>query len=216
MKVTTPLFFIIVFFISLKTFAQTSSSGLGLKAGANYARFTSNKEADFTNDAEFKYKTGFYAGGFLNYEISKKFQFQPELLIALQGSKIETTVESRRGFETNPTISTFKATTNELSLLLPLEFRFLVTDRFFLEAGPQLVYVLDRKEVINENPYSPNGGSNGSVGYDYDKFDFGFNVGTGFQLSDDLAITGRFFRSLIERDDTIKSSIFSLGMEYEF
>ena len=216
MKVTIPLIFISIFFISLKTSAQNSSLGFGLKAGANYARFTSNKEADFTNEAEFKYKAGFYAGGFLNYEISKKFQFQPELLVALQGSQIETKVESRRDFETNPTISSFKATTNELSLLLPLEFRFFVTDRFFLEAGPQLAYVLNRKEVIKENPYSPNGGSNGSVTYDYDKFDLGMNVGAGFQLSDDLAITGRFFRSLIERDETIKSSVFNLGMEFEF
>ncbi|HSM63700.1 MAG TPA: porin family protein [Gillisia sp.] len=215
MKNIASLLIVFTLLISLKTTAQSSPLEFGLKAGANYAKFTSDRESEFGNTAEFKYKPGFYLGGFLDYGISEKIRFQPEVLLALQGTRLVTTIQDMGNFENSPSVSEFESTTNELALLLPLEFRYFLGEKFFIEAGPQFAYVLDRKDKIKDNPYAMEGDANEVPGYDYDKFDLGFSLGVGYRLSDDFAITGRYFRSLIERDETIKSSVFHLGLEYK-
>jgi hypothetical protein len=61
--------------------------GLGLKAGVNFA----THKADGSNVAvpDFKSKTGFVGGGYVNYFFGETFGIQPEVLFSQKGAKIE-------------------------------------------------------------------------------------------------------------------------------
>ena len=48
-----------------------------------------------------------------------------------------------------------------------------------------------------------------------DKFDLGFNIGLGYKILENVRINTKYFLGIIERDNVIKPSIFSLGIEYE-
>jgi hypothetical protein len=66
-------------------FGQDKIANFGVKGGINYGKYTPNQ-----NSIEYKYQLGFYVGGFYKTEITNKLKFQPELLFAVQGSKINT------------------------------------------------------------------------------------------------------------------------------
>ena len=66
------------------------------------------------------------------------------------------------------------------------------------------------KETIKQNLTSQNTNQN----HEYDKFDLGINLGVGFNISKKIRSNARYFLGLLERDNGIKSSTFSLGIEY--
>jgi hypothetical protein len=215
MKKITIITVLAIFSFSINAHSQNSDLGYGLKAGANYSKFSADSDSDGSDLDFYKRKVGFYLGGFLNVDLSNKFQFQPELLFALEGTSFEREVETTdNGFESNPTVSDFESDINDYTIAAPLVIRYLITETLFLEAGPQLAYVLDRKEKIKKNPFEPSGDPQPAE-YDYDKFDFGITLGAGYKISESLCLNGRYFHSLLERDYNIKSSIFNLGIEYK-
>ncbi len=218
MKRITLSILLCIFATSLSLKAQSSDIEFGLKAGANYSQFTPDLEVNGIKIANYKGKLGYYAGGFLNIGLSEKLQFQPELLLAMQGSRvIMEGVEMQGSFESTPMIFDFKSSINDLSLILPLEMRYFLTTKFFIEAGPQLGYIIDRKYKAEDNefegnvPTDPNDPNN----FDYDKFEFGLNLGTGYMLADNLIISARYFLGLNERDNNLKSSVINLGVEFK-
>lgn len=164
----------------------------------------------------FKRKVGFFVGGYAAIDISEKFQFQPELLIALQGTRVFIKdIEIRPDPSILPIISDFESNINELTISIPLVVRYFIIDTFFLEGGAQLAYVINRSENIKKNPFEEySDGMVNSTQFNYDKFDMGFAVGTGYKFSEKISLVGRFYMGLIERDNSIKSSIFNLGIEY--
>ncbi|EZH71774.1 hypothetical protein ATO12_06295 [Aquimarina atlantica] len=195
---------------------QEVNSKFGLKGGVNYAKYTPDVVIAGINVAEYRRKFGFYFGGFINMNISKKIKIQPEVLFAIQGSKfVAEGFEIRGGTNEIPVASDFKVNVNESTLVIPIMVQYLFTDDFYMELGPQFGYIIDRKQKIKEDPFEQLGGINIlPFSSEYDKFDLGLTVGTGYKLSDHFGINGRFFFGLIERDSSIKSSVFNLGVEY--
>ena len=215
MKKITILAIAIIFSLTTNSYAQNSNIEYGIKAGANYSKFTPDLLVDGLDFAQYKRKPGFYLGGFLNVDISEKLQFQPELLFALQGTGVlieDIELISSGG---STTVSDFESNINESTLAVPLVFRYFFTESFFMEGGPQLGFIIDRNEKIKKDPFEQYGNSSEVAEYDFDNFDLGLTVGTGYNLSEDLIINGRFFFGLIERDNNIKSSVFNLGLEYK-
>lgn len=215
MKKITFLAFAIIFSITTNSYTQNSNIGYGIKAGANYSKFTPDLEVGGRVLAQYQRKPGFYLGSFLNMEISKRLQFQPELLFALQGTNILIEgIELQGGFESSPTIVDFESRINESTIVVPLVFRYLFTGPFFLEAGPQLGYIINRNEKITKVALEqPNEREEREL--DYDKFDLGLTVGAGYNLTKDLTLNSRFFLGLIKRNNIIKTSILNLGLEYK-
>jgi len=219
MKRIIPLILVFIFMISLSINAQSIDIEFGVKAGANYSQFTPDLMVDGVKFANYKGKLGYYLGGFLNLEITEKWQFQPEFLVALQGSRIVMEdVETQGGFNSSPMLSDFESRVNDLTLVLPLEIRCFITNDFFVETGPQIGYIIDRKYKAEDNSFQRNtpfeiNNSNDPNNFEYDKFEFGVNLGTGYKFSDNLTISARYFPGLIERDNSIKSSVLNLGLE---
>lgn len=210
----TILVLVLTLGITMNCYSQNSNTEFGLKAGANYSKFTPDLKVGGMDFVEYQRKLGFYAGGFIKVRFSDKLHFQPELLFAVQGTGILIEDNELRDSNGEITVSDSKSNVNELTLAVPLVLRYYFTEAFFLEAGPQIGYIIDRNEKIKEDPFEEFGRSSQPMEFDYDNFDLGLTVGTGYNLSSNLTLNGRFFFGLIERDNAVKLSVYNLGIEY--
>jgi len=91
-----------------------------------------------------------------------------------------------------------------------------MNNKFNAEGGIQSGYIINRKEETTKNPFEQFTGNNSlNNNTNYDKFDLGFNVGLGYKILENRRINTRYFLGIIERDNSIKPSVLSVGIEYE-
>ncbi|NVK51507.1 MAG: PorT family protein [Flavobacteriaceae bacterium] len=216
MRKKTLLFGFLTFLITVNINGQNSTE-FGIKAGANYAQYTPDFKVGGNDFVDYKRKLGFYVGGFVNIEIADKIKVQPELLFAIQGTSVlieDVQVTDSDGFFT--TVSDYESNINESTISIPVVVQYLFNDKFYMEGGPQFGYIIDRKEKIKKDPFEEFGGiDDPNSDFDYDKFDLGLSFGFGYRLTENLGINTRYFFGLIERNNTIKSSVLNLGIEYK-
>lgn len=217
MKKINILSLIIFLSISIHSTAQNSNLEFGIKAGANYSKYTPNISFGGREYASYKRKPGFYLGGFLSNELSGNLYFQPELHFALQRTDLVIKgVEIRTNDPAQgSTVLDIETNITEAVIAVPLILRYYFTGSFFVDGGPRVGFIIDRNEKIENDPFAQPDNQRATTDYDHDKFDLGLSVGTGYNLSEDLIINGRYFFGLIERDNSIKSSVFTLGLEYK-
>ena len=147
----TALFLVpVLLFLLQYANAQDSKLALenvsfGIKGGINLADMIPNPSHPVDK------RTAGHFGVFSNVSVTEQFSFQPELLISMQGGKQHTTME---GMD-------YKFTSDEkiTYLTLPLMGQYRATEKFYIEAGPQLGFrlassykfqTLDDGEVIHE------------------------------------------------------------------
>lgn len=217
MSKTILLFGLLTFLVIENINGQNYTTEFGIKGGANYAQYTPDLKVGGNDFVEYKRKPGFYAGGFANIEITNQIKIQPELIFAMQGTSVlikDIEVTDSDGFTT--IVSDYKSDINESTISVPIVLQYLFNDKFYMEGGPQFGYIIDRDEKIKKDPFEQFGGiNNQNSDFDYDKFDLGLAFGIGYKLSENLGINSRYFFGLIERNNTIKPSVFNLGIEYK-
>jgi hypothetical protein len=208
---------ILILLVSISVNAQTTEINFGLKSGINMSKYTPDVYVGNSRIVEYQGKIGFYIGGYSNIKISEKFRIQPELLFSNQGTKRvfeDISVSDSNGIPIG--VSDIEETINESVISLPIILQYFINNKFNLEGGIQLGYVINRKQETTKDPFGLNQGNNyQNNNTNYDKFDFGFNLGLGYKILEKVRINTKFFLGLIERDNAIKPSIFSLGIEYE-
>ena len=74
-------------FLFVVTISARAEFGLGIKAGANFA--THKASATGITLPDFKSKTGFVGGAWVNYFFGETVGIQPEVLFSQKGAKIE-------------------------------------------------------------------------------------------------------------------------------
>lgn len=197
--------------ISISMNAQNTAIKFGVKSGVNSSKYTPDIPDIFDNNAkmiDYQGKIGFYIGGFINVAISEKFKIQPELLFSNQGTKSDygdiTIVDSNGVFLREEKV---ESKTNESRISLPITLQYFFYDKLNLEGGFQLGYILNIEEKFNN--------LEGINSTEYDTFDFGVNIGIGFEVIQNFRINTRYFLGLLEREDLIRPSVFSLGIEYQ-
>ncbi|MEW4925044.1 porin family protein [Algibacter sp. 2305UL17-15] len=195
-----------------------SKSYVGLKGGANYSKFMPNELMKRFDDIGYVGKFGAYFGAFVNIELTDYVKIQPELIFALQGSSFKSEniqFSDPEGFLI--TRGDYRTNINEFVISVPIMGQYFFSDLFYIEGGPQFAYSIDTSEKVKETPIPAefNNNNNNSPFDDLDKFDFGASIGLGYKVSDTFTLNGRYFFSLISRNETIKSSIFNLGIEYQ-
>lgn len=140
----------------------------GAKAGLNFAFITGD------NTEDLKPNTDFHFGVMAEFKISDKFSLQPELIYSGQGSNINVESEGRVALN---------------YLNVPLIGKYYVTERWSLEAGPQIGFLLSTK-----------GGT-----LDYKDFlkttDFGVNFGVGYRLDNGINFGARYNLGLSNIND---------------
>ncbi|MDX1761030.1 MAG: porin family protein [Christiangramia sp.] len=200
--------------LSSSLFSQDSGLDFGVKAGANLSKYTTNFEINGYNPNNFERKTGFYLGGFMNYEVSDIIKLQPEIVLAAAGSKNTIPIEARGEMEI--ITGDFKTRITDYTLNLPLLAQVYPTKNFYFEAGPQMEYILEKDNNIQENPFDDfNSEPFQETDMEYDRFDLGAALGLGYLISENLSVNARYYAGLLGRDFIeTKSSVFNLGLNY--
>jgi opacity protein-like surface antigen len=185
--------------------ANAQEVKLGAKLGLNISSLRS--------DMDFDSKIGFNLGVFAEINLSDKLIFQPELLYSTQGASFEQSFDS----------NSFKVTNSVDYLNIPLILKYGVTDKLFLEFGPQLGFLLSGESKYEETF----GGETTSETEDIKEFtnsiDFGLNFGVSFDIAENIMIAARYnlgLSNIIDEEDSddekLQNSVFSLSLGYRF
>lgn len=145
---------------------------------------------------------GFHVGGFAEIKVFDKFFIQPELLYSAQGTKVDGPLGGDADLKLN-------------YLNIPVLAKYYIVDKFSVEAGPQLGILLSAK-------------AEGQDIKDYTRsVDLGFNIGAGYNFTDNLSVGLRYtigLSPLTDKDidnsddyyDSAKNSNFALSLAYKF
>ncbi|MEO8532458.1 MAG: porin family protein [Flavobacterium sp.] len=177
-------------------FANAQETRFGVKGGLNVSTLTGRYEDDT------KSLIGFHVGGFAEIKIIKRLAIQPEVLFSTQGAKFD-------GFGGDK----YDSKLNYLNI--PVLAKFFITEKFTVEAGPQIGFLLSAK-IDGED----------SKDY-YKSADFGFNLGAGYNFTDDLSVGIRYtvgLSGVYDTDnedvddyiDSSKNSNLALSLAYKF
>jgi hypothetical protein len=192
------------------SYSQASTSTVtgrfGLKAGLNLANVTGVRDFDT------KPVVGFAAGVMADFDLSDHFSFHPELLYSQKGAKTSVSDPSGASFSEDERVQ---------YLDLPLLLRAKASG-FFLEAGPQLGYLLAHKSEQVE--VVPGLGSFPTTDNSTDgtrRLDVGYVVGLGYALPQGLEVGVRYNGGLADvqdpsTDPKLRNSVFQLQVGYLF
>ena len=178
----------------------------GAKVGLNSSNFTGDTEG-------FDSKIGFNLGAYAEISLSDKLTFQPELLFSTQGASSEDSFENE----------TFKLTIKANYLNIPLMMKYGLTDKFALEFGPQLGFLLSAKGKA-EGTFDGQAISEEEDLKDFFKsIDFGLNFGASFDVAENIMIGARYNLGLSNimdeedsGDDKVQNAVFSFAVGYRF
>ena len=174
--------------ILVLTMVSVKAQTFGAKAGLNVA----NLAGDVTDN---KALLGVTIGAFTEFELSDAIKLQPELLYSAQGAKYE-----EEGISID-----FKM--NYINI--PVMFKFGVGDDFYLEAGPQIGFLVSAK-VLGVD-----------VKDEMESIDFGANLGLSYDITEELFAGARYNIGLSNvikdsGDESVKNSVFSFSLGYRF
>lgn len=204
---------VLYFFTYSNIFCQDLKVDFGLKIGLYQGKYVPDKK-----NIDYNFKTGFYAGGFLNLKVDEKISFQPELLFELKGSEVQVNNIQLTDFDGNiiPFTDTFNFEYNihELTISVPLIFRLYLFKKFYFESGIQFGFIFDRNLASSQSFLD--GNNSNFIVTNGDRFDFGAPLGLGFYIFKRVSLSVRSFSTLYKRDDDIKSFGFNFGIEYKF
>ena len=187
---------ILVAVIAISSFvgvnAQTS---FGAKAGLNVA----NLSGDITDN---KALIGFNVGVFAEITLADSFFLQPELVYSGQGTDTDVPLF---GFD-------FFGVTESYNLNyinIPIMFKYDVANRFYLEAGPQIGFLVSAEYAGVD------------IKDDFETTDFGANFGLSYGFTEKLFGQARYKIGLsnIAKDsggDKISNTVLSFSLGYKF
>jgi len=193
---------------AFKINAQKSNKSYGIQAGPNFARYTPRFPEPETKNVRNTGIIGFYLGGFINFEISKKLRIRPSLIFALQGSKLKFENIDFINIDNSMSTSSFSVKVVESTILVPVAVQNYLHEKFYIEAGPQIGYTINTRGTFDD-------GTPSETIINNDKLDFGFIAGLGYDLNENFTLNSRYFFGITERRD-FKTSALNIGIEYNF
>jgi opacity protein-like surface antigen len=178
----------------------------GAKVGLNSSNVTGESE---DSDA----KIGFNLGAFAEIILSDKFIFQPELLFSPQGASLEDSTDSEA----------YKQTIKANYLNIPLLIKYGITDKFALEFGPQLGFLLSAKAKVEETFDGETISIEQDIKDSFKSIDFGLNFGASFDVAENIMIGARYNLGLSDITDgedsehfKVQNAVFSFSVGYRF
>ena len=125
--------------------------------------------------------SGYYVGFFADFNVGEKFNIQPEIHFA----------------------SAYKNGEAANELIIPIMAKYYISDEFYVQAGPQLDFIVDDSEGVN-------------------KFGLGLGFGAGYDFSEKVFASARYSLGLTNRFQDAPSGIsskfntFQIGFGYRF
>jgi len=151
---------VIIAVLGMVVNANAQKVKLGAKAGLNINTLSKSKDFVYEN---YSSAVSFHVGAVAEITISEKFSFQPELIYSAQGAKVKFNISNEGTFKLN-------------YLNVPLLTKYYVADRFSVEVGPKIGFLLSAEQIVDSNSQ------------DYKDFlktiDFGLSFGVSYALDD--------------------------------
>ena len=209
MKTTIKIAVIAMMVISSSMKAQTTEKrfDFGVKFGGNISNIIMSDKLKWV---ESNHKIGFYLGGFANFKLSEKLKLQPELLYSNQGYNFEYFLKDIRD---NYYV---KYRDTQSYIYLPIVLQYYFFNKMNVEVGMQAGYWISNREKTVKSSLPSEVGQTKTLDLnDSDRFDFGFNLGAGYDLNKNVRINARYSLSVIKINDFFRNSVWSLGLEYK-
>lgn len=168
----------------------------GVKGGINFSNLNYNG-----NDLDLSSKTGFTIGVMGEIPIAKQLALQPEILYSQQGAESEYFSEQINNISYEGTIKL-----NYLNI--PLMLKYFVADGLSLQAGPQIGFLLNSKNVYKDNFFGYENSDELDLSDYTHTLDFGVNLGVGYQFQDKIYVDARYNMSLSDVFEDGKSQNF--------
>lgn len=179
-------------------FSNAQETKFGVKGGLNLTNWAGG-DVEGTSSL-----VGFHVGGFAEIKIIDKLAIQPELLFSTQGTQVDG----------NALTGDWDIKTNYINI--PVLAKYYIVDKFSVEAGPQLGFLVSAK-VDGED-----------VKDSFKTVDFGFNLGAGYHFTENISVNLRYTIGLspladdadIDNEgdyyDSAKNSVLALSFAYKF
>ena len=179
----------------LFTMSGMAQFHIGAKAGANIIKVDGQSFKD-------KFMYGYHLGGFMEIKLSKKLEFQPEVLFNQYSTRLDSNYKNIYENVFNPSAGN-NIKLNYLSIPLVLDYKLLKFLR--LQAGPQFGILIDQNRSLLQNG-----------GDAFKRGDFSMLGGAELQLAG-LRFTGRYVIGLsnindIDNKDKWKNQGFQLSV----
>ncbi|MBF4518860.1 PorT family protein [Flavobacterium sp. ANB] len=186
-------------------FLNAQETKFGLKGGANLSTLTGDTQHT-------SLKAGFHVGGFAEFKLSDKFSIQPEVLYSTQGTK-----EKGSGTDFQGQVYEIELNYKLAYINVPILAKYYVAEKFSLEAGPQIGFLVAAKRKYT----APGVSEEDDVKKDFGSIDFGVDFGAGYDLTEKFSVGLRYNLGLtnLHKDIDyykIKNSVFSLSAGYKF
>lgn len=190
--------------VSSLTFAQQ----FGAKAGVSVSSLS--EDATLSDQ---KSKVGFNAGLFMNAPLGQNFSIQPELLYSQYGDKAEATIASNK----------YSYTRSLDYITVPVMFQYNATPEFYLEAGPELGFLVSAKNKVKNETTGNTVTETSNYKDDLNGFNFGLGLGAGYYFTPNIGLTARYVAGFtdIAKDrpsgsDAVRNNVFQAGLAFKF
>lgn len=165
----------------------------GIKAGANYSSIV----GDLTEGLKFRFSG--HAGVFIEFDLSYKFKFQPELLYSSQGFQFSSDLASIEGGGTGNQ-NDVRNNVQLNFLTIPLVGKFALNKDITIEFGPQFGFLLNQVIIINNLDVQEDMDVDRRTATSGDfQLDYGAAVGLGIRITDELNLAPRAYIGLRNR-----------------
>ena len=172
---------------------------LGLTTGLNMAS-VNGEDTD-----NFNARTGMFFGGFAELCVTNEFAVQPELFYSMQGAKYSQS----DGYD-----GTFKLD----YINLPIMAKIKVVDELYIQAGPQIGFLLSATDEFK----STNDSGEDDIKDSLKNLDFGANIGLGYQFESGLNFGARYNFGLSNINDVAgfdvknQNGVFQFSVGFKF
>ena len=219
--------FILVLIIASNAHAQLSG---GIRAGGNYTNILVP-----SNQKYYKFKPGFHAGAYMEYDFTEKLSFQTEVVYSKKGCDYKYSNSSSLIIAGQPTtITTDYKVRYDLAYI---DVPFLLNINFgemgsYIGLGPQVSFLVSSRsegEITNtiSNPYSVSTFTYPSNKDIWNKVDFGAVIGTGSKFASGIEYCIRagygltspvvFYKSSgVSSDEKYHHLVFTISLGYAF
>ncbi len=195
-----------------ETTNTTDKVTFGVKAGVNVssAKFDENIKDYVSNIGNV---VGANVGIYTNIPLGSKFAFQPEVLYSMQGFTYTFTNEYLK--------SEIETKLNYLNI--PLNFQLTVIDKVFIEAGPNLDFLVNAKgsyTSTDKNTGVITTVDNQDLKDNYKSLVLGVNFGAGYKINNHVSANIRYGLGLSPANqgntESSKNRLIQIGAAYSF
>lgn len=181
----------------------------GIKAGMNLSGESDHEYPAYTFEGS-GYTTGFALGGVINFQLSHSFDLEADLMYSMQGMKDDLTIMNDKGvFE--QTVD-YKIRSHYMNL--PIVLKYFVMDGLYIECGPQVGYLLSKKDEAETVDMTNSFDSSNTK-----KADFSILGGLGIVFKNNMFIDARYIHGMTDTSRLYKGGrnrTFQIVLGYYF